>query len=84
MGMQTSEGTSFLMVQFVFRPKIKHEELFARQYEPPLEFPLTLPFSGTVKYVSGPTHASHSKPLSKSRSVPGTHIQAFTFTALTS
>ena len=43
------------MVQFVFHPKIKHKELFARQYEPPLEFYLTLPFSGTVKYVSGLT-----------------------------
>ena len=46
-------------------------------------FPLTLPFSSTVNCVSGPTYASYSKPLSKSRSVACAHIQAFTCTALT-
>ena len=38
------------MVLFVFRPKTEHNERFARQYrhEHPPEFPLTLPFSGSI------------------------------------
>ena len=34
-----------------------YDERFARQYryEPPSEFPLTLPFAGIVHHLSGPT-----------------------------
>ena len=44
------------MVRLVFRPIPKYNERFARQYryEPPPEFPLTLPFSGIVHHLSGP------------------------------
>ena len=51
--MKTSGGTSFLMVQVVFRAKHKYEELLARQYQAPTELPLTLPFWNKVYHVSG-------------------------------
>ena len=40
-----------------------YDERFARQYryEPPSEFPLTLPFSGIVHHLSGPNRYAHTQ-----------------------
>ena len=40
-----------------------YDERFARQYryEPPSEFPLSLPFTGVVHHLSGPNKYAHTQ-----------------------
>ena len=59
-----------------------YDERFARQYryEPPSEFPLTLPFTGIVHHLSGPNIYAHTQT-SRNRSVAGAEIPAVTFIA---
>ena len=49
-----------------------YDERFARQYryEPPSEFPLTLPSTGIVHHLSGPNRYAHTQT-SRNRSVAG-------------
>ena len=51
------------MVLFVFRPKTKHNEWFARQYrhEHPPEFRLPLQFSGCMHHLSSPNSQDHGR-----------------------
>ena len=61
---ETSEGTSYQMVRFVFRHFDPEEEWFARRYrnEPSPEIPLTLPFSGVFQGFSARySHSNHSQ-----------------------
>ena len=57
-----------------------YDERFARQYryEPPSEFPLSLPCTGIVHHLSGPNRCANSN-LSSDWSVAGANIPAVTF-----
>jgi len=52
------------MVRLVLSPMYKkYDERFARQYryEPPAEFPLSLPFSGIVHNLAVPNRYAHTQ-----------------------
>ena len=61
--METSEGTSYEIVQLVFAQIPKDDEHVARpyRYELPSVFPMAPPFSGKVHHPSSPNRCAHTK-----------------------
>ena len=60
-----------------------YDERFARQYryEPPSEFPLTLPFAGIIHHLSGLNTHALTQTFPIDWSVAGAKIPAITFIA---